>query len=134
MSFTLFVQTVAEPFTEQEVLEAFGEHLSPDPNGGFRVHYDAENESTLDCTFNEDRTADSLSIDRPCADHRLFEALHRLLGIRPSFLTYPDDDYVCIVASEASAARVRDKYAEEAPELVAAIQIRSSAGALGESW
>jgi hypothetical protein len=121
---------VGEPFTEAELVHAFGSHLSVHPLGGFLVRYDDENESTVDCTFTEDRTTDSFSVDRPCGDDRLFHALHELLSGRPSFLTYPDDDLVCIVATQASAAAVREAH----PELADALKLCSSAQSLIGSW
>jgi len=134
MSFTLYVSALDQPFTEREILEAFGVHASRHPFGGLRVRYDAQNESIIDCTFGEERTTDAFSVDRPCGDDRLLEALHGLLAARPSFLTYPDEKCVCIVATEASASRVREKFGEEYPELVEALRVCATARALIQDW
>ena len=90
------------------------------------MRYDDENESTVDCTFSEIRTTDSFSVHRPCGDERLFKSLHQLLLARPSFLTYPDEDIVCIVTTEASASAVRVLH----PELADALKVCSTPGSL----
>lgn len=130
MSFTLYIMALAEPFTETEILAAFGSHVSPDPHGDFRVRYDAQNESTILCDFTEERTTESFSVERPCGDDRLFVALHRLLSARPSFLTYPDEELVCIVATDASASAVRTTQ----PDLADALRVCRTPEALIGSW
>lgn len=130
MSFSLYAMALADPFTEAEILAAFGSHLSTDQSGDLQVRYDDENESTIFCDFTAERTAESFSIDRPCGDDRLFVALHQLLSARPSFLTYPDEELVCIVTTEEFATAVRAKH----PELADAIRICPSPASLISAW
>ena len=130
MSFTLYVMAIDQPFTETQILSAFGSHISPDPHGELRVHYDEQNESTLFCDFEQDGTADSFSVHRPCGDDRLFVALHQLLSNTSSFLTYPDEETICLVATDASAEAVRAKY----PELSAALRVCPTPESLVETW
>lgn len=121
---------LSEPFAEAEILAAFGAHVSPDKYGGLCVRYDERNESTILCDFTPERTTDSFSVDRPCGDKRLFVALHRLLSARPSFLTYPSEELVCLVTTDASASAVRMKH----PELSGALRLCESPESLGEFW
>jgi hypothetical protein len=130
VSFSLYIMALAEPFTETELLAAFGSHVSPDQYGGLLVRYDAQNESTILCDFTPERTVDSFSIHRPCGDDRLFVALHELLSLRPSFLTYPDEGLVCIVAKDAFVAALHEKH----PELSDAVRICQTPESLTESW
>ena len=111
-------------------LAAFGDHASPDQYGGLLVRYDAKNESTLLCDFTPERTTDSFSIDRPCGDDRLFVALHHLMSLRPSFLTYPDEELVCIVTKDAFAAAVREQH----PELAEAVRVCQTPESLTKAW
>jgi hypothetical protein len=134
MSFTLYVSALDQPFTEREILEAFSPYVTAHPITGLLVRYDAQNESVIDCTFDDERTTDSFSVHRPCANDRLFEALHGLLAARPSFLTYPDENSVCIVATDASASRVREKFGEKYSELVEALRVCATPQALIEAW
>lgn len=121
---------LADPFTEAEILAAFGRHLSTDQSGDLQIRYDDQNESTVLCDFTAERTTESFSIERPCGDERLFVALHQLLSARPSFLTYPDEELVCIVATEGYASAVRAKH----PELSDAIRVCQDPVALSNSW
>ena len=130
MSFSLYVMALADPFTETEILAAFGSHVAADRDGDLQIRYDDQNESTIFCDFTAARTAESFSINRPCGDGRLFVGLHELLSVRPSFLTYPDEELVCIVATEAFASAVRAKH----PELSDAVRICKTAASLVEAW
>lgn len=130
MSFSLYIMALAEPFAEADILAAFGTYVSPDTYGGLRVRYDDRNESTILCEFTAERTTDSFSVDRPCRDDRLFVALHRLLSARASFLTYPSEELVCLVTTEASASAVRAKH----PDLTDALRLCRTPKSLSESW
>jgi hypothetical protein len=130
VSFSLYIMALAEPYAEAEILTAFGAHASRDKYGDLRVRYDEQNESTVLCDFTPERTTDSFSVDRPCGDKRLFVALHRLLSIRPSFLTYPSEELTCLVATDASASALRMKH----PELSGAVRLCESPESLGEFW
>jgi hypothetical protein len=130
MGFTLFVNAVEDRFTEAEILGAFGKYISPHPQGGWLVHYDDEHEAVIDCTFDAQRTTDAFSVDRPCATLRLFQALHELLSSRQSFLTYPDDELVCIVTTDRSAQAVRQHH----PELVEALRFCETPEDLTDEW
>jgi hypothetical protein len=130
MSFQLFINTVDDRFTEAEILGAFGNHISPHPQGGLLVHYDDEHESVIDCTFDAERTTDAFAVDRPCATLRLFQALHTLLSSRKSFMTYPDDELVCIVTTDVSADAVRQHH----PELAGALRFCETAEDITDQW
>jgi hypothetical protein len=130
MSFSLFITAVDDRFTEAEILGAFGNYISPHPHGGLRVHYDAEHESVIDCTFDAERTTDGFSVDRPCAHLKLFQALHGLLSARRSFMTYPEDELVCIVTTDASADAVRKHH----PELAAALRFCETPEDITDQW
>jgi hypothetical protein len=127
VGFTLYFMTVDDTLTEQRLLAAFGEHISPRTDRGWDVRYDDENESLLDCTRSETGAIDSFSIDRPCGDDRLFESLFTLLQTQAVFLTYPAEQLVCVVGSEATAEKVRAKFADESPELVEALRVCENA-------
>jgi hypothetical protein len=130
MSFSLFINAVDDRFTEAEILGAFGKHISPHPHGGLLVRYDDEHESVIDCTFDAERTTDAFSVERPCATLRLFQALHGLLSSRTSFLTYPDEELVCIVTTDRSAQAVRQHH----PELAAALRFCETPEDLTDEW
>ncbi len=130
MGFALFVTAVDDRFTEAEIFEAFGKHISPHPLGGLRVYYDAEHESVIDCTFDAERTTDSFSVDRPCAHLKLFQSLYDLLSARRSFMTYPDDELVCIVTTDRSAEAVRQHH----PELAAALRFCETPEDITDQW
>ena len=130
MSFSLYFMTVDAALSEQQLLAAFGEHVSLRPDSGWDIRYDEQNESLLDCTRTEAGEIDSFSIERPCGDDRLFEGLFALLREHALFLTYPAEVAVCVVGSEATAEKVRAKFADESPELVEALRICESASDL----
>ncbi len=132
MSFTLYLMpTEGEHFDVAVIREAFGEFLSEHPTGiGYRIRYDPENESTVDMEVTEDGKVDSLSVDRPCGDDRLFVALHRILASIPSFMTYPDEELPCLVATPEAADAVREHH----PEMVSGLKICATPQALVADW
>jgi hypothetical protein len=114
MGFTLYLMPAeGQHFDSTAVREAFGEFLSPHPLGvGYLVCYDSENESTIDLQEEDDGRIGCVSVERPCGDERLFVALHRLLSSVPSFMTYPDEDLPCLVATPEAWEAVREHHPE----------------------
>lgn len=130
MGFTLFVNAVEDRFSEAEILGAFGEYISPHPHGGLWVRYDDQHDSVIDCRFDERRTTDAFSVDRPCAHAKLFQALHQLLSARPSFMTYPAEELVCLVTTHRAAEAVRQHH----PELAGALRFCETPEDLTDEW
>ncbi len=112
MSFALFLHALEEPFTEADVQRAFGDYLSPHPLGGFLLEYDELNQSIVDVGYDDARRTEFVSVERPCGDERLFEALYELLNAKLSFLVAPADPPEYLVANEASEAKARAELGE----------------------
>ena len=104
--------TSGQHFDSTFVREAFGEFLSPHQISGYVVRYDSENESTIDLQEEGDGRVRCVSVDRPCGDDRLFVALHRVLSSVPSFMTYPDTELPCLVATPTSWEAVQEHHPE----------------------
>lgn len=132
MSFALFLHALEEPFTEDDVRGAFGEYLSPHPLGGFFVEYDEMNQSIIDVSYDGARRTEFISVERPCGDERLFEALYHLLNARPSFLLATADPPEYLVANEASEAKARAELGESLEESGGNIRLISTLSELAE--
>jgi hypothetical protein len=119
MSFTLYIMSLKDRIPRRAIFSAFGQHITEATQGTYLIRYDLENESTLFANFDDSDTTDSFSINRPCADDRLLEALHVLLSNYASYLVYPEEELVCRVATERSGDELR----KEHPELAEALRL-----------
>ena len=109
MSFEVFVHCFTggerDGIGLAEVRRAFGPYLQTGEQDRWRVAYDEQNTCDIHVELlpSDPRSVHFMSVQRPCADCRLWEALFSMLKIGHCVLYFPADRPPLLVADESMA-------------------------------
>lgn len=106
MSVELSVYPLAKTFTGRDVREAFAD-FATEAEGGLLLQFGADDTSFVRFECDHEDVTDSFTVERPCGDARLYEALYRFMTFHHAVLVSADLDPPVRVATESDFAVAR---------------------------
>ena len=95
MSFTLYFQAykngIETPININQLVECFGQFVTEQNENGFKVEYNKTNSCFISIDLDK-KQVDHFSIDRPCADIKLYNSIFEVAKICNLVQMEPDFD------------------------------------------